>query len=133
MTYQEQLLTSVAILTSSPQLTVSKPITNDLLEYCTNVLTAANGDVKLLVTKRHPLNLWFAVLQSTDKPSDEIAPVGQDTAVFGLPAVTNPAGSLKERHILWTPVISACEKLPLPLDSCCSVSLVSRSNADLVA
>ena len=57
----------------------------------------------------------------------------QDTAVFGLPAVTNPAGSLKERHILWTPVISAGERLPLPLDSCCSVSLVSRSHADLVA
>lgn len=50
-----------------------------------------------------------------------------------LPAVTNPAGALKERHILWTPIISAGEKLPLPLDSCYSVSLVSRPHADLVA
>ena len=83
--------------------------------------------------KETPPQSLVAGLQSTDKPSDEIAPVGEDTAVFSLPAVTNPAGSLKERHILWTPVISAGEKLPLPLDSCCSVSLVSRSHADLVA
>ena len=53
--------------------------------------------------------------------------------MFGLPAVTNTAGKLKERHILWTPVVSAGEKRPLPLESCCSVSLVSRSNADYVA
>ena len=83
--------------------------------------------------KETPPQSLVAGLQSTDKPSDETAPVGQDTAVFGLPAVTNPAGSLKERHILWTPVISAGEKLPLPLDSCYSVSLVSRFHADLVA
>ena len=83
--------------------------------------------------KETPPQSLVAGLQSTDKPSDEIAPAGQDTAVFGLPAVNNPAGSLKERHILWTPVISAGVKLLLPLDSCCSVSLVSRSHADLVA
>lgn len=52
--------------------------------------------------------------------------------MFGLQAVTNPAGMLKERHILWTPVIFAGEKIPLPLESR-SVSLDSRSNADLVA
>ena len=111
---------------------MSKPTTNVLREDCTNALTATNGDVKLFIIETPPQSL-VAGLQSTDKPSDEIAPRGQDTAVFGLPAVTNPAGSLKERHILWTPVISAGEKLPLPLDSCCSVSLVSRSHADLVA
>ena len=128
-----KLLKSVAILTSSSQLTVSKPTTNVLREDCTNVLTATNGDVKLFITKRHPLNLWSLVFSLQINQVMKLHPVGQDTAVFGLPAVTNPAGSLKERHILWTPVISAGEKLPLPLDSCCSVSLVSRSHADLVA
>ena len=53
--------------------------------------------------------------------------------MFGLPAVTNTVGKLKERHILWTPVVSAGEKHPLPLESCCSVSLVSRSHTDYVA
>ena len=55
-----KLLKFVAILTSSSQLTVSKPTTNVLREDCTNVLTATNGDVKLFVTKRH-LNLWSLV------------------------------------------------------------------------
>ena len=53
--------------------------------------------------------------------------------MFGLPAVTITAGKLKERHILWTPVVSAGEKRSLPLESCCSVFLVSRSHADYVA
>ena len=62
-----------------------------------------------------------AGLQSTDSPNNEIATGDQDTAIFGLPAVTNATGTLKEHHILWTPIVSAGEKCPLPLDSCCSV------------
>ena len=76
-----------------------------------------------------------AELPPSNEPVDgETSTTAQEHVVFGLPAVTNPAGKLKKkRHILWTPVVSAGEKLPLPLDSCCSVSLVSRSHADLVA
>ena len=75
-----------------------------------------------------------ADLPPLNKPADgETSTTSQEPVVSGLPAVTNPAGKLHERHILWTPVTSAGEKLPLPLDSCCSVSLVSRSHADLVA
>ena len=74
-----------------------------------------------------------ADLQPSDSSTNQITPGYQDTAIFGLPANTNPAGTLQDRHILWTPVISAGEQLPLPLNSCCSVSLVSRSHADLVA
>ena len=67
-----------------------------------------------------------AKLPLSNEPADgETSTTAQEHVVFGLPAVTNPAGKLKERHILWTPVVSAGEKLPLPLDSCCSVSLVS--------
>ena len=59
--------------------------------------------------------------------------------MFGLPAVTIPAPSatqeaqLQQRNILWTSVTSAGQQLPLPLDSCCSVSLVSKVHADFVA
>ncbi|KAL9979530.1 hypothetical protein ACROYT_G017206 [Oculina patagonica] len=69
---------------------------------------------------------------SFDQPSTS-------TPLFGLPAVTIPAHSAKpetqlcQRNILWTSVTSAGEPLPLPLDSCCSVSLVSKVHADLVA
>ncbi|KAL9981137.1 hypothetical protein ACROYT_G009801 [Oculina patagonica] len=78
----------------------------------------------------------MAGIPPSNEPSDSEFPPSsstQEQAVFGLPAVANPGGTLKERHILWTPVVSAGKKLPLPLDSCCSVSLVSRSHADHVA
>ena len=61
------------------------------------------------------------------------------TLLYGLPAdsVSTPISKterqLQERHILWTSVTSAGQQLPLPLDSCCSVSLVSKAHADLVA
>ena len=61
------------------------------------------------------------------------------TPLFGLPAVTIPAPSAKpeaqlhQRNILWTSVTSAGQRLPLPLDSCCSVSLVSKVHADFIA
>ena len=69
---------------------------------------------------------------SSDQPSTS-------TPLFGLPAVTipshtaKPEAQLHQRNILWTSVTSAGQQLPLPLDSCCSVSLVSKTHADLVA
>ncbi len=63
----------------------------------------------------------------------------QDT-LFGMPAVTalpsNPQSSsvdLADKNILWTKVMSVGLSLPLPLDTCCSVSLVSEKHADRVA
>ena len=41
--------------------------------------------------------------------------------------------NLANRHVLWAPVTSAGVKLPLPLDSCCSLSLVSKTHAELVS
>ena len=61
------------------------------------------------------------------------------TPLFGLPAITIPTPSAKpeaqlhQRNILWTSVTSAGQRLPLPLDSCCSVSLVSKVHADFIA
>ena len=80
-----------------------------------------------------PQSLIAGILPSREPSDVELQPTTQEQTVFGLPPVTNPGSALKERHILWTPIISAGEKLPLPLDSCCSVSLISRSHADLVA
>ena len=59
--------------------------------------------------------------------------------LFILLAVTIPAPSAKpeaqlhQRNILWISVTSAGQHLPLPLDSCCSVSLVSKRHADFIA
>ena len=81
---------------------------------------------------------------STFKLASSPTPVSSDqlatsTPLFGLPAVTIPAhtakpeAQLRQRNILWTSVTSAGQRLPLPLDSCCSVSLASKAHADLVA
>ena len=40
---------------------------------------------------------------------------------------------LANRNILWTSVTSAGIKIPLPIDSCCSFSLVSKKRADFVS
>ena len=39
---------------------------------------------------------------------------------------------LADKNILWAKVTSAGVSLPLPLDSCCSVSLVSQNHAETV-
>ena len=58
---------------------------------------------------------------------------------YGCPAITSlpnhlPLSELNLAHkrILWTLITSAGVSLPLPLDSCCSLSLVSKTHADLV-
>ena len=40
---------------------------------------------------------------------------------------------LANKHILWAPITSAGVALPLPLDSCCSFSLVSKAHAEIIA
>ena len=80
--------------------------------------------------------------QTSASPSRPPAPVTSDQPsssppLFGLPAVTIPISSVKpetqlqNRNILWTSITSAGERLPLPLDSCCSVSLVSKLHLSL--
>ena len=68
-------------------------------------------------------------------------PAQSQGGVFCSPAVVQALPSqsqvtelnLANRHILWAPVTSAGVKLPLPLDSCCSLSLVSKPHAELVS
>ena len=74
-------------------------------------------------------------------PPTPTAPVASSSQgqLFGMPAITptaqissNSAPDLATRHILWTKITSAGVSLPLPLDTCCSVSLVSQTHAELV-
>ena len=62
-----------------------------------------------------------------------------NAVLFGLPAFTDPKAlpvntqrQLTNCNILWTLVISAGQSLLLPLDSCCSFSLVSTAYAEKV-
>ena len=55
--------------------------------------------------------------------------------VFGLPAVSDVSSQLQnclnlsQKNILWCKVESGGIPIPLPIDSCCSVSLVSQAHA----
>ena len=54
--------------------------------------------------------------------------------VNAFPSSVHQLGlDLANRNVLWTSVTSAGIKIPLPIDSCCSVSLVSKKHADLLS
>ena len=62
------------------------------------------------------------------------APAYSYPAITAIPNhVSIPALDLANKHILWTPITSAGVSLPLPIDSCCSLSLVSKAHADVIA
>ena len=57
--------------------------------------------------------------------------------VIGFPVVSeiqscavNSDPNLADKHILWTRVTFGGLSLPLPIDSCCSISLVSGAHTD---
>ena len=59
--------------------------------------------------------------------------------IFGMPSTTplTPINNVLDmdlayKNILWTKITSAGVSLPLPLDSCCSASLVSQKHAETV-
>ena len=74
------------------------------------------------------------------KPADTTSPSlpgGSQDPLCSTHAVSLPPKCIKisnlnlaNRNVLWCPVSSAGVSLPLPLDTCCSVSLVSQQHAD---
>ena len=62
------------------------------------------------------------------------SPFGYPAMVNALPSSVQQSGSdLANRNILLTPVTSTGIKISLPIDSCCSISLVSKKHVDLVS
>ena len=79
---------------------------------------------------------------STPKPlTSPPASIGTDllqAPAYCCPAITAIPNhitfsdlDLANKNILWTPIAFAGVSLPLPLDSCCSLSLVSKAHADI--
>ena len=79
-------------------------------------------------------------VQSTAPPLQPLSSSDSGSVpVYGCPAITAipsqlqvPALDLQNKHILWTPTTSAGVSMPLPIDSCCSISLVSQAHADFI-
>ena len=91
--------------------------------------------------ERPPAPIPLVALQAAPNPGSAPGPdFSSQVPAYGCPAVTAipnhlsiPALDLANKHILWTPITSAGVSLPLPIDSCCSLSLVSKAHADVIA
>ena len=82
-------------------------------------------------------NIHAVTQVTTSSPNEPSgAPTTSNTNVIGMPAVSNlenckvSQGLIQQRNILWIRVNSGGIDLPLPIDSCCSVSLVSGAHTD---
>ena len=105
----------------------------------TTVLSSMNYSLQSLSVRMEKVER-----SSTPKPSvSPPATTGKD--LLQVPACSCPAITaipnhitfsdldLANKNILWTPITSAGVSFPLLLDSCCSLSLVSKAHADIVA
>ena len=105
----------------------------------TSVLSNMNNSLQFLSVRMGKMER-----SSTPKPSvSPPAATGKDllqAPAYSCPAITAIPNhitfsdlDLANKNILWTPITSVGVSLPLPLDSCCSLSLVSKAHADIVA
>ena len=71
--------------------------------------------------------------EATPSPGHSLDHVYNMSALSQLPNhITIENFNIANKIILWSPVSSAGVSLPLPLDTCCSVSLLSKQHADKV-
>ena len=101
-----------------------------------NVLQAISDKLDSLSVRMEHVE---AVLPQSPTPR---TPDQQQDHLFGLPAISSLPSALGSsvsladlagKHILWTKVSSAGVSLPLPLDTGCSISLVSENQTKTVA
>ena len=93
-----------------------------------------NGVNSLLTARKENVEHMTTVGSGTQPQLSQDSLFGYPTMVNALPSSVHQSGlDLANRNILWTPVTSAGVKIPLPLDSCCSISLASKKHADLVS
>ena len=107
-----------------------------------NQLQHLNSNMTTVSTRLSKLEQRNTVLpqQTPDAPCRTVvvsSPGPSLQGVLGLPAISDlehysidSCPDLSNRNILWTRVKSGGLSLPLPIDSCCSVSLVSGSHTD---
>ena len=102
------------------------------LSKITDTLSQLSTRVEKIESSLSVSTVTAEVTQSNQAPgSDETFPIfGMPAFIFGMPVSTNI--DLSQKNILWAKVESAGVAIPLPIDSCCSVSLVSEAHANHV-
>ncbi len=121
-----------------------RPFANAVSVECSEQNNAQHeqGDKALLVAIHETMQKLAKGLKVAEQPSAPATSSQSESQdqLFGMPAITSlPANlnvlglDLAQKNILWTKITSAGVSLPLPLDSCCSVSLVTQKHAEKVA
>ena len=91
------------------------------------------------VDGQHQASASCSGTQPLSQQAPDLAPLLGTARNYGMPAVTALPNhlsisklQLEKKNILWTPITSAGVSLRLPLDTCCSLSLVSQAHADII-
>ena len=116
----------------------------DLKQILTDMKSAIQSDIHAVKSDMQSITSHIEkieVLPQSALASKSYAPQDILTKApqFGNPAITAVPSHLDisdldlvNKNVLWTRITSAGIPLPLPLDSCCSLSLVSQAHADVI-
>ena len=134
------------ILSSPPPSTINRNLstaTGEIKQMLHDMKSEIRSDMQSLTTRMEKLE---ASPSSKLPPSSGVSrPSSRDilndaaNAIFSQSAITAVPNHLEisdlhlaNKNILWTRVTSAGIPLPLPIDSCCSLSLVSKAHSDVI-
>ena len=126
---------------SHPSHSPTEPSSNPQL---TTVLSNMQQSLQSLSARMEkfemPLNPVSSVPPQLPPGAVSSTDVLMEAPVYSCPAITAIPNHLSisdldlaNKHVLWAPITSAGVALPLPLDSCCSLSLVSKAHAETIA
>ena len=123
---------------SSPSATgTDLSVVGEIKQMLTDIKSELHCDIQSLITRMDKLEA-LSQSASASKPQSTQDILSQAPA-FGNPAITAVSSNLHisnldlaNKNILWTRITSADIPLPLPLDSLCSLSLVSQAHADAI-
>ena len=114
-----------------------KQILTDMKSAIQSDIHAVKSDMQSITSRIEKIEALpqSALASKSSAPQDILAKAPQ----FGNPAIAAVPNHLDisdldlvNKNILWTRITSAGIPLPLPLDSCCSLTLVSQAHADVI-
>ena len=121
---------------SSPSEPTSNPELTTVLSNMQQSLQNLSVHMEKLERPLNPIALVASHVPSGAVSGTDIlkqAPAYSCPAVTAIPSHLSISDlDLANKHILWAPITSAGVALPLPLDSCCSLSLVSKAHAEVI-
>ena len=112
-------------------------MSGEIKQMLTDIKSELHSDMQSLTARIDKLEtLSHSASASQNASPQDIfsqAPAFGNSAITAVPSNLQISDlDLANKNILWTRVTSAGIPLPLPLDSCCSLSLVSQTHAEVI-